>query len=192
MFTSSKILLTGFGPFPNMPINPCIEIVPSIQHWAQSQSFELCTSILDVTYEGAFDQVQKIVTEFGPHMIVHLGVSSRQDAIHLEQSAINCRNASIPDVQGRRCSNEAISIEYSVTARLRTTLDVPTLQRDLSQLGHPVAVSHDAGQYVCNSLYWQSLHHFEIPVLFVHIPNTTTEGHSSTIACIQNLLRLLV
>ena len=188
---SPKILLTGFGPFPNMPINPCVEIVHWIQDWAESQSFEICTAILDVTYQGAFDQVQRLVIEFGAQMIVHIGVSSRNDAIHLEHSAINCRNASIPDVQGRRCINEAINIEYSLTTRIRTTLDILTLQRDLSQWGHPVAVSHDAGQYVCNSLYWQSLHYFDIPVLFVHVPNTTIEQHHSTIACIQDLLKRL-
>jgi len=191
MFASPKILLTGFGPFPNMPINPCVEIVSRIQHWAESQSFDLYSAILDVTYQGAFDHVQTIVKEFEPQMIVHLGVSSRSHAIHLEQSAINCRNASIPDVHGRCCINEPINIESSMNTRLRTQLDVVTLQRDLSQLGHPVAVSHDAGQYVCNSLYWQSLHHFDIPVLFVHIPNTNTEEHPSTIACIQDLLRRL-
>ena len=186
-----KILLTGFGPFPKMPINPCVEIVKNIDQWAGKQEFELHTSILDVTYQDSFVIVQSLVEEFHPDLIIHLGVSSRIEVVQLEHSAINCRNATIPDVVGQLCTNETIDSTRSITGRTSTTLNLELIQSELSKRGHEVNVSHDAGQYVCNSLYWQSLNHFSCPVLFVHIPNTTFEGHHTTVGCIQGLLMIL-
>ena len=187
-----KVLLTGFGAFPGMPLNPCVEIVEIMQVWGEQQTFQLQTKLLDVTYHGAYLSVQRWVEEFAPDIVVHLGVSSRIQAVQLENSAVNCRNASIPDAEGQLCSNEFIDSTQSIDARISTELNLNDLKRVLDTIGHEVQISHDAGQYVCNSIYWHSLTHLPIPVLFVHIPNTSTEEHHSTVACVQELVKLLV
>lgn len=81
-------------------------------------------------------------------------------------------------------SRYQLTLESNATnsnSQLETLIDLPSL---ISQLSH-TAISHNAGKFVCEGLYYQVLqhlkqNHLKTPCLFVHVPviNTT---HSSQI-----------
>ena len=61
--------------------------------------------------------------------------------------------------------------------RLQTSVDLATLVSQLSN----TYISHDAGQFVCEGLYYQVLRYLRsndllIPCIFVHVPVLTSEN----------------
>ncbi|HEY9645105.1 MAG TPA: peptidase C15 [Chroococcidiopsis sp.] len=58
-------------------------------------------------------------------------------------------------------------------------------------------ISHDAGQYVCNALYYAMLKHLrdrrsEVPCLFIHIPVLTHQNRAAILADFQQIIAQLV
>ncbi|BAU11277.1 peptidase C15 pyroglutamyl peptidase I [Leptolyngbya sp. NIES-3755] len=62
---------------------------------------------------------------------------------------------------------------------------------DLNQLMESTTtteISHDAGNFVCNYLYYQVLKHCDQQCLFVHVPVLTSENQA---AIVQDFLSIL-
>lgn len=148
--------------------------------------------LLEVAYEHSAQETSSVVQYMSPSMIVHLGVSSKAEYVRLERFAVNCRAASIPDTRGRVCEREPIDVTQSLSAKLETQIDLDKLQQRLLQQGRIVQQSEDAGTYVCNSLYWESMTAHNQPVLFIHIPKSPKGGLVETIRTIQLTLLALV
>ena len=52
-----------------------------------------------------------------------------------------------------------------------------------------VVISSDPGRYVCNSLYWETLHRFpRTPSIFVHIPAIDSNNRPSVLQTIGVLV----
>merc|ERR1719362_2787780 len=105
--------------------------------------------------------------------LVHLGVAAGSKGIRLECRAANVADFRIPDVRGHQSRGEAV-VEGAETV-LYTKLQLPELLSELHDSGMMACeISTDAGRYLCNYLYFTSLHACEstrIPVLFVHVPS---------------------
>lgn len=105
---------------------------------------------LPVDFELAPQQVITRFNELTPDILVCCGMAEERDRLHLESRAV---------------------ID-AVTAR--TELDLEALCRDLPM----TEISHDAGDFVCNTLYFQALNHLRTQprrhhCLFVHVPLLT-------------------
>ena len=94
----------------------------------------------------------------------------------------------IPDVTGRRCNKEVICAEEGdLKKTLTTILPLEAIASQLEDLGHPVALSDDAGRFLCNYIYFHSLRLSAVASsgrygkgkgnttsLFVHVPPFST------------------
>lgn len=67
---------------------------------------------------------------------------------------------------------------------------------DLQALGHNVGISHSAGRYLCNYIYFKSLQLCSnVPnwhALFVHVPPLELIGHDEEVAFAVDLFDALV
>jgi pyroglutamyl-peptidase len=131
-------------------------------------------------------------------ILLHLGVNHQRRnrngyqgrggeiAFQLEQNAFNEANFRIPDEDGWKPRHEKITVEKDLGCKLSTDLNLKRIRDSLIQKGFDVCISGDAGRFICNYIYWESLNKIAakssnngggIPVdckvhaLFVHVPD---------------------
>jgi len=168
------VLVTGFGPFQNTPINDSWESVKRLwdfNNWPTN--IKLITRQLNVVYKEVLDEVPKLWDEFKPDLVIHVGVSGGATSICIEEQSFNdeynendITNACPPSncccPNGKRC--------------LKTKLDVAQLCSYTNQSCHDVGCSvfcqssSDPGNYLCGFTYYLSLSKDHTKALFVHVP----------------------
>jgi pyroglutamyl-peptidase len=174
-----KILVTGFSSFPGVPINPCEQVVEWISKKYSNES--VVVSILPVSYCRSATAVTGLIQAHCPDVVVELGVSNRTTGIRLERVGYNARNTQIPDVDGMHCAIQPIVHTLPYNFAKQTVLPIAALHEYLKASAQiEVSISVDPGRYVCNSLYWETLHQFpETPSLFIHIPPVDETNRSA-------------
>lgn len=134
---------------------------------------ELTARTLPVSYEDCAAWSGDVLAHGTFDLVIHTGVAAGSSEFRLETTARNRCGPARPDSTGRPWPMEAIA--PGEAAQLRTCLDVEQLASALAARDLPVQVSHDAGDYLCNFLYYLSLRRLQereprVPVLFVHMP----------------------
>ena len=183
-----NILITGFTSFPGVPINPCEEVLAWIEKTYSSEDVTTC--LLPVSFSRSAKILADCIREISPVAVIELGVSSRTTVIRLESKGYNARTATIPDVDGIHCTSQVIDKTLPYDFAKRTIWPLDELAKALRETSRTeVVVSVDPGRYVCNSLYWETLHRFpEIPSIFVHIPPIDDINRSAIIQTVGELV----
>ncbi len=176
MHVPSDILVTGFGSFPGVETNPTESIIDDLRKTDSQHATRHTT--LPVSFERVFVELTAKVETYSPTKLLHLGVSGEAREIRIETRAHNHVAAMIPDIDGRQPRNNRINRDHP---RDHTLAGSPTADAIIAALGAkglPAAKSTDAGRYVCNALFYISLHHYgsEREVTFIHIPSLGTPG----------------
>lgn len=109
-------------------------------------------------------------------VFVHLGVNMSISHFHLETQAKNEATFSCPDQLGWTPIRHAIDPNDSdITFTRKTGLDLSAIVKRLHTQQFPVDTSNDAGRFVCNWIYYNSLKlskENNTDALFVHVPST--------------------
>ncbi|MDJ0742348.1 MAG: peptidase C15 [Xenococcaceae cyanobacterium MO_167.B27] len=92
-------------------------------------------------------------------------------------------------------SRKQLTIESNATCNENCLLTSLDLQPLISKLSHS-AISHDAGKFVCEGLYYQVLQYLEksdlsIPCIFVHVPILNKDNESIIVQDFQTILEYL-
>ena len=187
-----KILVTGFSSFPGVPVNPCEEVLAWIEQTYPSEVVTVC--LLPVSYARSVTKLTQCIQVNVPDVVIEFGVSNRSSDIRLESTGYNARNAGIPDVDGVHCAVQTIDQTLPYNFKKETDWPVDLLcgyLKERSKIG--ITVSTNPGRYVCNSLYWETLHRFpETPGLFVHIPPIDDINRSAILKTVGMLLDWVV
>ncbi|CAK9275914.1 unnamed protein product [Sphagnum jensenii] len=105
---------------------------------------------------------------------VHLGVNSGAFNFTLERRAVNEATFRCSDELGWQPQRIPIVAEDGPISHIReTTIPVRDLVTTLGKNGFDVMESYDAGRFVCNYVYYQSLRHSALHgniSFFVHVP----------------------
>ena len=168
-----RVLVTGFGPFPGVAVNPTTPMVHRLrQHRRLNRApVRLFTAVLETAWRE-LDALPRLIRRCAPHLVLMLGVHTRSHRVRFEMLADISANPSLPDTTGAR--PPAVSLGGN-TRTLRTRAALAPLVRDASRRGIPAQLSADAGRYLCNAAYRTALG-VRIPgriprrILFVHIP----------------------
>lgn len=166
-----KLLLTGFEPFLNHPINPTEDIVLRLDG-AQIGDYEVKGVLLPVDFEKAPVTILETVREFDPDAVLSLGLAAGRTEITPERIAINCRDGAA-DNSGRALVDSKI-VEEGADGYF-STLPIRMLVDYLKEKGYPASISNSAGTYLCNNVMYTVLHELkekkvDIPAGFVHVP----------------------
>jgi len=167
-----KILLTGFEPFDGSNINPSAEVVQNF-----SDNFlpdhQLIKKILPVDNLKAVVWIDKNIPEIQPDIILHLGEASSRSVITIEKVAINWMDFRIPDNSGIQIKDQPV-IEGAPTAYF-STLPISQIIELAKESGIPIDISLTAGAYLCNQVFYTSMHLSKIfnkrcLCGFIHLP----------------------
>jgi pyroglutamyl-peptidase len=149
---TKEVLITSFSTWkPHHRVNSSDELLRHIEGTA-CHSFHFLRR-LPVDFEEAPKQVKARFDELKPDILICCGMAEERQELHIESQAT---------VDGETLS---------------TRVDLHWLTSGLAM----TEVSHDAGRFVCNTLYFHMLRHLgrqpqKYHCIFAHVPVLTTEN----------------
>jgi pyroglutamyl-peptidase len=171
---TTTILITGFGPFPGAPYNPTGPLVSELarrRHPAFA-NVRRVAHVFPVSYEAVDRELPALLKRETPDALIMFGLAVRATQMRIEMRARNAVTRMLPDVSGRTPLAATILPGGPPTVPLRSPA-----QRLLSAAratGVPVALSRDAGRYLCNYLCWRAAEAAGTGaprlIAFVHVP----------------------
>jgi len=110
--------------------------------------------IFPVSYEAVDRELPALLKHERPDALIMFGLATRAKQLRVEMRARNAVTRMVPDVSGR------IPLAATILPGAPTTVSLRTpAQRLLSAAratGVPIALSRDAGRYLCNYLCWRA------------------------------------
>lgn len=168
---SQKVLLTGFGPFGEVTTNPSAEVVQSLAG-GMIADHPVVGEVLPVEFDAAGAQLQTLLRQHHPVLVVCLGVAASRHKISLERVAINLLDARIPDNAGRQPVD--IPVVADGPSAYFTSLPIKAMREAMARTDAPIEVSNSAGTYVCNHIFYTLMHAIrersDCRGGFVHLP----------------------
>ncbi len=169
--TEETVLVTGFGPFFHHKVNASWEAVKEmvsmgVRHEGKEAKVE--AREIPVVYEVVSEEIPMLWDTIKPMMCVHVGVSPYA-RVRLEKFGRNfCYDKG--DIY-RRLPIGNLCCQGGPDT-LRTVFNVEEVSKAVSAKNPEVEVdvSEDAGRYLCDFIYYTSLHRGKAPVVFVHVP----------------------
>jgi pyroglutamyl-peptidase len=166
------VLVTAFEPFGGETVNASWEAAKRIDGWRCGDA-PVVVRMLPCAYDACVAEFIAAFERLRPEAVLMTGQAASRAVISVESIARNRARASAPDNRGVVRSEVASEgpAELEATAR---ALDVAHAIREA---GLPVRVSTNAGDYVCNHLFYSALRYLReralaTPAVFVHLPAT--------------------
>jgi pyroglutamyl-peptidase len=163
-----KILLTGFEPFSDIPVNPSEMLVRDLQSKIILQkTIQVDLLIFPVDYKKAGVLIDAVdFSEFD--FIFQFGVAATRSKVSLERVALNWIESSIPDNSGTNYSPQKIASDGREA--FFSSLDLASIVGSLNPTSYNcIEVSFSAGGYLCNYVYYRT-RQLTKNALFIHIP----------------------
>jgi pyroglutamyl-peptidase len=171
----TRILLTGFEPFGGDAVNPSGDAVRTVADgWDGPE--DLVVAVLPVSFAGAASLLRELIADHRPDVVVATGLAGDRTAIGVERIAVNLADARIPDNDGAQPMDEPCLTGAPPAAF--STLPVKAIAAAIREAGIPAEVSHTAGTFVCNHVFFAALDAVPAgtPAGFLHVPWAT--GHA--------------
>jgi pyroglutamyl-peptidase len=184
------ILATGFGVFPGAPENPTAWAMDALaQSGWQPDGARLVVKILPVRFDLWESEFEPLLAATKPDAVVAFGLSAKAMGITMESTARNCVAMGRPDFTGACAASDRVIAEGP--ALLPTRLPLREISVALRDAQVPIARSDDAGDYLCNLLFYRLMDRAERggPRVagFIHVPYLDTQvarlaaaGHTLT------------
>ncbi|PTM53326.1 pyroglutamyl-peptidase I [Desmospora activa] len=168
----TKVLLTGFEPFDGEEVNPSWEAVRSLER-EEVEGVEIRVSCLPTVFGKSMVHLREAIHQSQPDVVIAVGQAGGRTAITPERVAINLEDARIPDNEGNQPVDQPVVKGGPVA--YWSTLPIKRMVQTMREEGIPAAISHTAGTYVCNHLFYGLMHeinHSNRPLRggFIHIP----------------------
>jgi pyroglutamyl-peptidase len=149
------ILVTGFEPFGGDSVNPSALVARSLDG-RRIEGVRVVGLVLPCEFGRSIDELRTALERHRPQLVLALGLAVGREGFTPERVAINLDDARIADNAGAR------PIDRPVVARgaaaYFTTLPVKSMADALRRAGYPAEVSHSAGSFVCNHVFYGLQH----------------------------------
>lgn len=167
------ILVTGFGPFDKHPVNASWEAVKELQKlWensVESSDVKLVAEEIPVSYNHVSDHIPQLWKEHNPSIVLHVGVSHSAECLTIERHA-HSNGYDRADIYNK-CPDET-NVECSI---LETGINIEELcdyvNKNSERSKCKACLSHNAGRYLCEYIFYRSLSIESTKTLFVHVPD---------------------
>lgn len=176
----SKVLLTGFGPFPGVPVNASARLVEDLRTFAGAAlpTVEIVAEVLPTCWNEATARLENLLQAHAPALALHFGVSGEASGLTIETQARNAVCAG-HDVNGALPA--LTSLDACAPKRLPVTIDADAVIAQLRARGLAADLSDDAGDYICNAVLFRALRlaGAQSPspqVGFIHIPDSLIDA----------------
>ncbi|MFD0959670.1 pyroglutamyl-peptidase I [Paenibacillus chungangensis] len=166
------ILVTGFDPFGGDTVNPAWEAVRTLAEHKHAD-YRIVARLLPTVFDKSIRLLKQYMEEIDPDVILCVGQAGGRATFSVERIAVNVNDARIPDNEGKQPIDTPV-VEDGPTGYW-TTLPIKAIISRLKEKGIPASISHTAGTFVCNHVFYGLMH--EIAVAkpgvkggFIHIP----------------------
>ncbi|MEQ6896775.1 pyroglutamyl-peptidase I [Microbacterium sp. KR10-403] len=185
----SGVLLTGFEPFADDPVNPSGDAVRlAAELWDGPET--LVTAVLPVTFADAGVRLRALIAEHDPDVVLATGLASGRSTVSIERVAVNLIDASIPDNAGAQ-PVDAPCVPGGPPAWF-ATVPVKAIARAVAAAGIPSSLSLSAGTYVCNHVFSNAVDAGR-RAGFIHVPWGTGQApHDEPELPVADLARAFV
>ncbi|CAF0776836.1 unnamed protein product [Adineta steineri] len=164
------VLITGFGPFASIFNNPSWEVAKALKTSIQwTYPLHIISEEIQVVYDDVTKKIPDYWIKYNPTLVIHIGVAQGAKEIRIERCACNtdyCHkdiNGTLPET-GKCIPDDAPQI-------LTTSLPLDDIcVRVQRQTNLPIVISDNAGRYLCEYIYYQSLFIDSKRTIFIHIP----------------------
>lgn len=177
------ILITGFGPFPGAPFNPTGPLVRRLTRLRRPglSDVRLIGHVFDTRYGAVDHELPELIARHRPDALLMFGAATRRKRLSIETRARNAL-ALLPDAGSTSLGRQALAPGRA--SALRMPAPLTHLLAAAKQARVPVALSHDAGRYLCNYLCWRAAEAVaggKGPRLatFLHVPQVARMPHRS-------------
>jgi pyroglutamyl-peptidase len=173
-----RVLVTGFGPFPGAPFNPSARLITALARRRRPAlaDIELITHVFATSYAAVDRELPELLAA-KPDVVLLFGVAGRRRHLCIETRARNAATLLFPDADRSKPRDSVIA----TGAPSSLEGNAPFMRLLNAARGRfPSRLSHDAGRYLCNYVYWQALQHRHdgLPLVqFVHIPPVRVGSH---------------
>ncbi|EGQ9290295.1 pyroglutamyl-peptidase I [Vibrio vulnificus] len=174
-----KILVTGFEPFGGESLNPSLELVKVLTQ-KERTNIEFIGCQVPVVRHQSISTVIEAIEQHEPELVFMIGQAAGRTAITPERVAINLDDYRIEDNAGHQPVDEPIMA--TGPAAYFSTLPVKAITHALQQAGIPCQLSHSAGTFVCNHLFYGIQHYLQARPIrsgFIHIPLLPEQASAS-------------
>ena len=181
----TRILITGFGPFPGAPINPSAQLVARLARIRRPaiSPHRLATHMFATSYAAVDRDLPALLARHRPQILIMFGLAARTKFVRIETLAHNRRSALHPDQDGAVAHSRMIEPRAPSFRKGRAPL--ARLLAAAIATGIDARLSRDAGRYICNYVYWRALEAAALPrglevVVFVHVPKLRSHSPRRT------------
>ena len=153
---STTVLLTGFGPFPGVAVNPSGRFVRALGRAVKRRFHDVRVvwEVLPTQWLAASMSNTKLRQHYQPDIILHFGVSNMARGFVIENVAHNACD-DLVDACGAVPGNDFVV--GGGPPLLEVTIPVDEILDALACGGVPSVSSMDAGAYLCNAVLYRSL-----------------------------------
>ncbi|MGE0435329.1 MAG: hypothetical protein AB7S36_23965 [Planctomycetota bacterium] len=192
MLDQPLLLMTGYAPFEVFARNPSFGGLLHAKERGLLDQLPGRVEIaeLPVAFERAAGEFALLVAQHRPVAAVSFGVHRggasryRDGVFYVERTAKNQDgNAAKARADNEGIIRAGLPIVPGAPATLRASFPTDELVARLRAAGFAAEVSDDAGDYLCNHIFYAAMHSFGAshPYGFVHIPPTDDVGGTVTI-----------
>ena len=169
--TGPAILVTGFEPFGGETVNASWEAAQRLDGWRCGDAVAVARR-LPCVYDACVAEFIEAFESLRPGAVLMTGQAARRAVVSVERIARNVSSGSAPDNRGALPADES-----NGPARLEATAAAGDIARAIRAAGLSARVSTNAGDYVCNHLFYGGLRHVlnrapATPAVFIHLPPT--------------------
>jgi pyroglutamyl-peptidase len=170
----TTVLVTGFGRFPGAPVNPTAALVARLARAARRQDVHYVTHVFATCYAAVDRELPALIDAHRPDAIVMFGLAGRRKHVSIEIFARNRMSTWFPDAAGVVPQRAAIASGAPASWRGRAPFTRLLAAARATRVR--TALSRDAGNYLCNYVYWRALEATAKPggprlAVFVHVPH---------------------
>lgn len=170
------ILLTGFEPFGDTPVNPAEQVARQLDG-EQISSARVVSRVVPATFFTCIEVVQDAIAEVRPDAVVMMGEYGGRAMITVERIAQNLNDGArygLRDNTGELLQDQLTA--PNGPAAYRATLPIRAMVRAMRDAGIPADISDTPGTFCCNHLMYGVLHHvaakdLDVPSGWVHLPH---------------------
>lgn len=177
--------MTGFGPYGNFATNLSGEIVKKFS--CNYEEFSVVKKIIPVSWKRSIKTYERLLSGLAskPKLVILLGIHSSK-MFHLERIGWNFKIGGDIDYKFKFGPIKVYSPPWIKT--MLKLNDIYSVVEDKRR----VAISHFAGYYLCNYLYYLALYlsNKEYPVVFIHVPQK--EDITKSIKKIDILIKAII
>ncbi|KJS53963.1 pyroglutamyl-peptidase I [Streptomyces rubellomurinus] len=168
----TRVLLTGFEPFDGAALNPSWEVARLVAEQPPA-GMEVTPVRLSCVFGRAAEELRTAVRGSDPDVVLCLGQATGRPDVGVERIAVNVDDARIPDNAGRQPVDRPVV--PGGPAAYFAALPVKACVAAVREAGLPASLSHSAGTFVCNHVFYALMHLIatERPATrggFVHLP----------------------